>query len=88
MGSRLPLSFLICLTAILLVTISRLPAATIHVDRRHAAADDDNPGTAEPTSFEHFRATWVSQGCQWFQEEKKPDGWSLSQQIAQAGIKL
>ena len=30
--------------------------------------NDDNPGTAEPASFEQYRAEWESDGKPWFAE--------------------
>lgn len=30
--------------------------------------NDDNPGTAEPSSFEDYRADWKARGRPWFSE--------------------
>jgi hypothetical protein len=35
--------------------------------------NDDNPGTAEPESWEEYRADWESQGSPWFDPGAKPD---------------
>lgn len=36
--------------------------------------NDDNPGTAEPESFEEYRADWVSRGRPWFLKRSRPPG--------------
>jgi rubredoxin len=28
--------------------------------------NDDNPGTAQPQSFEDYRKSWEAKGCPWF----------------------
>jgi hypothetical protein len=28
--------------------------------------NDDNPGTAAPSSFEQYRVEWEAEGCPWF----------------------
>jgi len=43
--------------------------------------NDDNPGTSQPQSFEDYFAEWQASGCVWFDEEKKPEGWSLARQL-------
>ena len=34
--------------------------------------NDDNPGTAEPSSFEQYREDWTAVGSQWFDERAEP----------------
>ncbi|TWD73098.1 hypothetical protein FB561_6983 [Kribbella amoyensis] len=34
--------------------------------------NDDNPGTAEPSSFEEYRAEWEADGCPWFEAGQRP----------------
>ena len=48
--------------------------------------NDDEPGTAEPFSFEVYLANWIKDGCEWFEEEKKPTNWNLESQLKNAGI--
>lgn len=33
--------------------------------------NDDNPGTAEPTSFEQYRLEWIEEGRPWFDERAR-----------------
>lgn len=33
--------------------------------------NDDNPGTAEPASFEEYRAEWIDEGMPWFNEGRQ-----------------
>jgi hypothetical protein len=47
---------------------------------------DDNPGTAEPQSFEAYRLGWRDDGCRWFDATKRPEGWSPVEQAKAAGI--
>ena len=42
---------------------------------------DDEPGTSEPQSFEQYLADWTRKGCKWFDENNKPIGWSIENQI-------
>jgi hypothetical protein len=49
--------------------------------------NDDNPGTAEPSSFEQFRREWIALGCPWFEPSQRPEGWRSSEQLAAAGIR-
>jgi hypothetical protein len=48
--------------------------------------NDDNPGTAPPSSFEQFRRAWIESGCPWFDPSRRPAGWRLEDQLAAAGI--
>lgn len=48
--------------------------------------DDDNPGTADPTSFEEYLREWVRSGCEWFDPAMKPEGWRLEAQLESAGL--
>ncbi len=48
--------------------------------------NDDNPGTGAPASFEEYLTEWVRSGCEWFDPAKKPQGWQLGEQLAQAGL--
>jgi hypothetical protein len=38
--------------------------------------NDDNPGTADPISFERYRQQWLSEGAPWFDPSIRPVGWS------------
>lgn len=33
--------------------------------------NDDNPGTAEPSTFEAYRDVWIADGRRWFDEEAR-----------------
>ena len=35
---------------------------------RYEFGNDDNPGTAQPVSFEEYRAEWEARGSPWFSE--------------------
>jgi hypothetical protein len=48
--------------------------------------NDDEPGTAEPVSFETYLKDWIEGGAIWFDSKAKPSNWSLSVQLAAAGI--
>jgi hypothetical protein len=48
--------------------------------------NDDDPGTAEPDSFESYLKEWELNGCMWFKSDLKPDNWSLSSQLAFAEL--
>jgi hypothetical protein len=48
--------------------------------------NDDNPGTAPPSSFAEYRREWIVSGCQWFDPTQRPLGWQVSEQFAAAGI--
>src|SRR3954454_7715680 len=47
--------------------------------------NDDNPGTAAPTSFEQYRDEWIRGGCRWFDESLRPSDWDLKEQLASIG---
>jgi hypothetical protein len=36
---------------------------------------DDEPGTAEPMSFEAYFDEWVRAGCIWFDKSGRPSDW-------------
>ena len=36
--------------------------------------NDDNPGTAEPDSFESYRSEWEARGRPWFMQKSPPPG--------------
>ncbi len=46
--------------------------------------NDDNPGTAEPVSFDDYLRQWIAQGCKWFDEKEKPRDWNLEAQLTRA----
>ncbi len=46
--------------------------------------NDDEPGTSSPTTFEQFLAEWISEGMPWFAPSKRPQLWSLKEQLADA----
>ena len=43
--------------------------------------NDDDPGTAPPSSFEEYLADWELNGCVWFDGRARPSNWSLSEQL-------
>jgi hypothetical protein len=48
--------------------------------------NDDNPGTAAPSSFEQYRSEWVASGCHWFDTSRRPPDWELANQLSAAGL--
>src|SRR5436305_1199927 len=48
--------------------------------------NDDNPGTAPPSTFEQYRREWVAEGCRWFDPAQQPTVWSVEEQFAAARI--
>jgi hypothetical protein len=48
--------------------------------------NDDEPGTAPPSTFREYREEWIAGGCQWFDPKKKKKDWSLADQLTIAGI--
>ncbi|MBP3950319.1 hypothetical protein [Bacillus suaedae] len=40
--------------------------------------DDDSEGK----TFEEYRKEWISNGCQWFNEDKKPQEWDVERQLS------
>lgn len=48
--------------------------------------NDDNPGTSTPVTFEAYRATWIADGCLWFDASKRPGDWRVDEQLSAAGI--
>jgi len=50
--------------------------------------NDDEPGTARPTSFDDYRRDWIASGAEWFDPAARPNGWSFIEQLRQAGITL
>jgi len=50
--------------------------------------NDDEQGTGAPISFEDYREEWIADGCQWFDESARPDGWSVDAELAGAGLNL
>jgi hypothetical protein len=48
--------------------------------------NDDEPGTAKAISFAGFLEEWIQSGTHWFDESKRPAGWSLKRQLREAGI--
>lgn len=43
--------------------------------------NDDEPGTAQPTSFEEHLTDWIAGGCVWFDAALRPNDWSLAAQL-------
>ncbi|WP_310551911.1 hypothetical protein [Paenibacillus glufosinatiresistens] len=35
-----------------------------------------------------FREKWIEEGCNWFDEEERPNKWDAKAQLAQIGIKI
>ncbi len=48
--------------------------------------NDDQPDTAPPKTFNEYLRAWIAEGCVWFMPHRKPEGWSLEQQLRRAGI--
>jgi len=48
--------------------------------------NDDEPGTATGSTFTAYLREWIATGCNWFNPEKCPSGWSLDFQLTAAGI--
>ncbi len=48
--------------------------------------NDDEPGTSAPTTFAAYLADWVRDGAPWFDPARKPEEWSLEDQLREAGI--
>jgi len=48
--------------------------------------DDDPGGSAKARSFSEYLADWIARGCVWFSPSRKPEGWSLEEQLHTAGI--
>jgi hypothetical protein len=48
--------------------------------------NDDEPGTASPVTFEQYRKEWMTDGYPWFDESKRPTGWTPDAQLQLAGI--
>lgn len=48
--------------------------------------NDDEPGTGAPITFQGYLAEWIADGIIWFRPEKKPQDWSLAEQLRLAGI--
>ncbi len=48
--------------------------------------DDDPGGSAKACSFSEYLADWIARGCVWFSPSRKPEGWSLEEQLHTAGI--
>jgi hypothetical protein len=48
---------------------------------------DDDPGaSATASSFADYLADWIARGCIWFTPSRRPEGWSLEEQLRRAGI--
>jgi hypothetical protein len=47
---------------------------------------DDDPGTAEPISIDEYRTGWLASGPEWFDRQRKPDGWDLNEQLSRIGV--
>jgi hypothetical protein len=48
--------------------------------------NDDEPGTAQPQSFEEYLKEWIQDACIWFSADAKPASWSLHSQLADKQI--
>ncbi len=48
--------------------------------------NDDEPGTAPPETFAAYLCRWIAGGCDWFTPNRKPEGWSLKEQLKRAAI--
>ena len=47
---------------------------------------DDEPGAGSGVSFTEYRRDWIAGGCEWFDPQKRPPGWSLEEQLQVVGI--
>jgi hypothetical protein len=47
---------------------------------------DDEPGVGAPDTFSGYLGQWISEGQTWFSPRKRPDGWTLREQLKIAGI--
>lgn len=45
--------------------------------------NDDEPGTAQPSTFEAYLAAWVAGARRWLDETRRPANWSLEQQLSE-----
>src|SRR4051812_12085302 len=50
--------------------------------------NDDEPGTAPPSTFEDYLRNWIQGGCTWFQPGRRPPNWSVRDQLREAGIDM
>jgi hypothetical protein len=51
--------------------------------------NDDEPLLGvRGSSFEEYRREWIGRGCPWFDVDKRPKSWSLSEQLSRAGISV
>lgn len=48
--------------------------------------DDDPDRVIEALSFDEYRATWIADGCPWFDKSARPAGWHLQVQLKAAGL--
>jgi hypothetical protein len=49
---------------------------------------DDDPGaSAKSSSFEEYRAEWLSSGAEWFIRSAKPEGWDPRKQLSSIGVR-
>lgn len=48
--------------------------------------NDDDPGTAPPSTFSEYLARWIRDGCRWFDPKRRPEGWDLREQLRRAQI--
>ena len=49
--------------------------------------NDDEPGTAPPLTFRQYREEWMADGGRWFEPSRKPQDWTLEQQLKDALLK-
>jgi hypothetical protein len=48
--------------------------------------NDDDPGTAPPKTFKEYLINWITEGCVWFDSQRRPLDWNLEEQLRKAGI--
>ena len=43
--------------------------------------NDDEPGTANASTFDEYLKDWQASGCEWSNKSKRPKNWSLQEQL-------
>lgn len=46
--------------------------------------DDESEGV----THEQYRARWLAGGAEWFDPDRKPDGWNVQSQLANIGVTI
>lgn len=48
--------------------------------------NDDEPGTAPPSTFQEYRQEWIAHGGRWLDPSKRPQDWTLERQLRNAWL--